>query len=280
MASVWDVADVLVGQVSSALYPNGTGQPSVPGNQCIVYAGWPTESRLDDDLRAGKAHITVYPRPEERNTTRYAPKQHVMSIKPATITLASAGSKLTVGGAMPSPFTPHNVAALIDGVAFIYPAQANDTLTSIATGLATLIAAKYPGTTSAGPVITLPAGVSVTAARVGTTGTVTTEWERQEQSFQIIVWANDPTSRKAIGSAIRNALSQIHDLTMADGFGANVKYQRSVYLDSMQKEKLYRHDLFYCVEYATTVTQTVATVVAAEVIFEDMQGDVIASRTY
>lgn len=280
MASVWDVADVLVAQVSAALYPNGTGQPSVPGNQCIVYAGWPTESRLDDDLAVGKAHITVYPRPEERNTTRYAPKQHVMAIKPAAITLTSAGSALTVGGAMPSPFTPHNVAALIAGVAFIYPVQTNDTLTSIATGLATLLAARYPGTTNTGPVITLPAGVSVTAARVGTTGTVTTEWERQEQSFQIIVWANDPASRKAIGSAIRGAFSKIHDLTMADGFGSNIKYQRSVYLDTMQKEKLYRHDLFYCVEYGTTETEEIATVVAAQIIFEDQFGDVIVQRTY
>lgn len=280
MASVWDVADVLAARVTSALYPNGTGQPSIVGNVCKVYPGWPTESQLDDDLRIGKAHVTVYPRPEERNTTRYAPAQHVMSIQPATVTLTSAGSKLTVGGAMPSPFTPHNVAALIAGVAFIYPVQSTDTLTSIATSLAVLIAAKYPGTTNSGPVITLPAGVSVTAARVGTTGVVTTEWERQEQSFQIIVWANDPDSRKAIGSAIRDAFAQIHDLTMADGFGAHIVYQRSVYLDSMQKEKLYRHDLYYCIEYATTVSETIATVVAAQVIFEDQYGDVIASRTY
>jgi len=280
MSDISDVLNVLTAQCSAFVYPNGTSQPSVCGSMVKVYPGWPTASSLDQDLQAGTVNVSIFPAGQERNTTRYRPKQSVMSVAAATITLVSAGSTLTVGGAMPSPFTLHNVAALIAGQAFIYPVQASDTLTSIATGLSALIAAKYPGTVNSGTVITLPAGVRVTAARVGTSGQISTEWERQDQRIQITVWAPDPTTRTAVSAAIKTAFAQISNLTMPDGYGSNIKPAGSLLSDVLEKAKTYRRDLFYLVEYATTVTQQIATVVAAELIFEDMQGDPLASRTY
>lgn len=280
MADVQDVLTTMAAQIAGFVYPNGTGSPSVTAKPINIIPGWPMPEQIDRDMPQGISDISIFPTTMERNTTRYRPKQKVMSIKAATITLTASGNTLTVGGAMPSPFTPHNVAALIAGQAFIYPVQASDTLTSIATGLSTLIAAKYPGTTNTGPLITLPRGVSVTAARVGTTGQVTTEWERQSQVFQFTVWAPDPATRATIGNAIKVALSQIAFVTMVDGYDARVRYLRNMLMDDTQKVTTYRRDFWYEIEYATTVTQQLATVVAAEVIFEDMLGNVLAERTY
>lgn len=280
MADVQDVLDTVAAQIAGFVYPNGTGNTSVSGKAINVFPGWPLPEQIDSDMPQGIADVSVYATPTERNTTRYRPKQKVMSIAPATITLTAGNGTLTAGGAVPTPFTPHNVAALIGGQAFIYPVQSGDTLTSVATGLANLIAAKYPGTTNSGPVITLPAGVSASAARVGTTGTITTEWERQTQIFQITVWAPDPGTRKAIGAAIKDALSQIAFITMSDGYGARICYHRNVLSDEAEKVRVYRRDLYYEIEYATTATKQIATVVATEVEVETQDGAPIFNRTY
>jgi hypothetical protein len=281
MSDASDVLSTLGALIAGYLYPNGSGQTSVTSNQINVMDGWPLPDQIDCDMPQGIADVSTYPVPgTERNVTRYAPKSHVMSIVKATLTLTVSGNTITVGGAMPSPFTPHNMAVMIAGKAFIYPIQVGDALTSIATGLAALIAAAYPGTTSSGAVITLAAGANVQAARVGTTGTTAIEWERQVQTFQITVWAPDPVTRSTIASAIKVALAQISFITMPDGFGARIRYLRNAWSDATQKERTYRRDLFYDIEYATTVTKNIATVVATEVQFQDKQGDPVATRTY
>ncbi|MBB3258217.1 hypothetical protein F4827_003085 [Paraburkholderia bannensis] len=280
MADVQDVLNTVAAQIAGFVYPSGTAQPSVTGKAIKVFPGWPMPNQIDIDMPQGVADVSVYATPTERNTTRYRPKQKVMAIATATISLSAGVGTLTVGGSMPSPFTPHNVAAIVGGQAFVYPVQASDTLTSVATGLANLIAAEYPGTTNSGPVITLPRGVSASAARVGTTGTVTTEWERQSQIFQITVWAPDPSTRATIGAAIKSALSQIAFITMPDGYGARIRYQRNVLSDAAEKVHVYRRDLYYDIEYATTSTKQIATVVATEVELETQDGAPILTRTY
>lgn len=282
MSDISDVLNIVASQCVSCVYPNGTAQPSVTGKKIRVYPGWPTSSSLDQDLQAGNTNVSIFPAGPERNTTRYRPQAKVMSITQATITLTAENGTLVVGGAMPAPFTAHNVAALIGGRAFIYAVQAGDTLISIATGLTALIAASYPGTSNTGAIITLPEGVNASVARVGTTGQVTTEWERQIQRIQITIWAPEPNDRNEVGSAIKSGFSQFSSLTMPDGFGAWIKSMGQIptLSDLLEKAKTYRRDLFYDVEYATTVTKTVATVVATKLQFQDTQGDPIATRTY
>lgn len=281
MADVLDVMNTLATQIAGYVYPNGTGQASVTGGSINIFAGWPLPDQIDGDMPQGIADVSIFPVPNvEQNTTRYKPAQKVMSVVEPTLTLMASANVVTVGGAMPSPFTPHNLALLLGGTPFIYSVQSTDTLTSIATGLATLLAAVYPGTTSSGPVITLPAGSVPIVARVGTTGTVTTEWERQKQLFQITVWAPDPGTRGTIGAAIKTALSQIAFLTMPDGYGARIQYRRNALSDETQRVRTYRRDLFYEIEYATTVTQQLATVVATKVTFETQTGVPIITRTY
>lgn len=263
MADLSDVEDALVALIAQTLYPNGTAQPSVPGVACIVYAGWPTASRLDADLVAGKTHVTVFPTPTERNTTRYPKDWQTQAITPATLTLTISGQTVTVGGAMPSPFSVHNLAVLANGKNYVYAVQATDTLAGIATALAALLAVDFPGTTSTGAVITCPVSCHLAAAKVGTSGTSIREIRRQERVFQITVWSDTPAHRNAVIQPVDVALAATQFLTMADGTAARLIYKGSPITDNNQKAKLYRRDLMYTVEYATTQIETDYQVVAA-----------------
>ncbi|MFX5752304.1 hypothetical protein ABTE32_23070, partial [Acinetobacter baumannii] len=65
---------------------------------CRIYAGWPTPAQLDADLAVGTAHITVFNRPESKNTTRYQTVPQDLTITPPALTLAISGRTVTVGG--------------------------------------------------------------------------------------------------------------------------------------------------------------------------------------
>lgn len=280
MSDISDVLYIVAAQVSGFVYPNGTGQPSVTGGVIRVFPGWPAQAALDQDLANGITNVSVYPSGPEVNRTRYSTEQHVLSVAQATISLVDNGDgTLTIGGSVPSPFSMHNLAVLIQGQAFIYPVQPSDTLTSIAAGLASLLAAKYPGITSSGPVITLTQGVRASAVRVGTSGQVGTEWERQMQRVQVTVWAPTPDARNQVSTAIRTAFAKITFLSMPDGFGAWIKPAGSQLMDSLQKAVLYRRDLFFEIEYPTTTTQTIATVVAHKTQYQAPDGSPLLIST-
>lgn len=276
MADLSDVEQALVTLIAQTMYPNGTAQPSVANVPCVVYAGWPTASRLDDDLVAGKVHITVFPRPEERNTTRYSTEWQQLSLNTATITLTISGQTITVGGAMPAPFTAHNVMAMVNGKPYVYAVQAIDTLTSIATALAALINADVTAS-SAGAVITIPAPARISAARVGITGTAIREIRRQERTFQITIWADTPAHRDAVSQPIDVALTVAQFLTMPDTTGARLIYKGSPVSDAQEKANLYRRDLLYSVEYATTQTEVETQVTQ---IVENVSSAVVGAKAY
>jgi hypothetical protein len=254
MADEYDVMDVLAGLSAQAIYPDGTGQASVAGVPVIAYAGWPTRSRLDADLALGKTHVSVYARPEEKNTTRYMTQTQSGPPVTPTITLAAAGQAVTIGGAMPSPFTAHNLAVFVNSKPYLYAVQQNDTLTGIATALAVLIAVDVAGTTSSGPVIAVAAGAKVGALRVATTGGGIREVSRQERRFQITVWSDTPDHRVAVVRPIKALLADSHFITLPDGTAGRLIYAGGGGPnDNPQDAKLYRHDLFYSCEYGTTV---------------------------
>lgn len=249
MADISDVSAALVSLIAQTLYPNGTGQQSVAGLSVMVYAGWPTADTLDKDLRTGKAHVSVFPTATERNTTRYM-KQWVPVTTPVqTLILTINGQAITISGTVA---VPQIVMAMVDYLPYVYVVQAGDTLTSIATGLAALI----PGATSLGAVVTVPASVILTAARVGATGTSIMEIRRQERVMQLSIWSETPAHRDAVAQPVDVALANTSFLTMADQTQARLIYKGSRIDDSQQKAKLYRRDLLYSVEYATTISET------------------------
>ena len=85
MSDVSDVLLVLAKTVAAICYPTLTydqidqnwddgklwdaaNQKSLTGRNILVYPGWPVSNSLDDDLAAGNAHISIFPKAEERNT--------------------------------------------------------------------------------------------------------------------------------------------------------------------------------------------------------------------
>jgi hypothetical protein len=272
MADLTDVSNALVALVAQTLYPNGTGQPSVAGIGIRIYPGWPNPQQLDSDLKAGIANVSIYPRPEERNTTRYSKDWKPLAVNAPTLTLTINGQQVTVGGTVPTANNPQNVAVIANGQSFTYVATLSDTLTGIATALSALISSGIPGTTNAGPIITLPNTARISATRIGTNGTMIRELRRQERLFQITTWSDTPDHRDAVVKPTDVALAATPFMTLIDQSAARMIYKGSPITDQYQKDKLYRRDLFYTVEYATTQT-----IDGTQVITEQIT---IAPQTY
>lgn len=280
MADLSDVSNTLVGVIAGILYPNGTAQPSVIGADCRIGSGWPTSAQLDPDLKAGIVNVSVYPMNIERDVPHFMEAWLLINHFAPTVTLTASARTVTVGGTLPTPAIAQNVAAVIGGNAFAYSVQASDTLNSIASALATLIAVTYPGTTSSGAVITLPTSAPQVSLRTGGTALMGKEVGRQVRDYRMVIWAPTPALRDATAKAIDPVLRQMNFLTLPDGFGGRLKYARTDIVDQQEKANLYRRDLCYSVEYPTTVTEVATDVTVGVMDLTDPTGAVIKQRIY
>ena len=251
MADISDVFNALVGLVAGFVYPNGTSQPPVAGSAVKIYPGWPITQQLDTDLLAGVCHVSVYPWGKPRNTTRYLTDFRETATDTATLTLTKVGQTVTVGGTVPSASNPTNLVAFVDSIPYVYQALPSDTLTSIAAALTAQIAAAVPGTTSSGPVITLPPSARIGAVRVGVTATVSNAVRTQERVFQVRVWANTPMNRDLIAAAIGTGFAPISRITLPDTSVGMVHSSDGPQSDQFEKSVLYWRDLMVSVEYST-----------------------------
>lgn len=253
MADLNDVCNQLVTLATQAIYPNGTGQISAIAGavSCKIYQGWPIPQQLDTDLQNGLINVSIFALQTERNTSRYSKDWQQLTVNATTLTALVSGQTITISGTISSP---QNVMAQVDGKPYVYPVQANDTLTSIATALSALIAVQVVGTTSAGAVITIPTGKKIQVARTGANGTNIREIKRQERVFQITVWANTPDARTSVASILDAALGDVPRITLADQSVARITYKGSPMNDNFEKSRIYRRDLTYSVEFATTQT--------------------------
>ena len=279
MADQTDVETSLVNLLVGVAYPNGTSQAPGQGYPVLAMPGWPTPETVDATMATGKICCWVYSRPEVRETTRFPYQWQTQGITPATITATVSGNTVTIGGAMPSPFSAHNVFVLMGGQAFGYAVQASDTLSTIAATLASQINAVYAGTSSAGPVLTVGKG-PLPIARVGTVGQSVLEIGRFEQQFQICIAASTPAARTALSAAVMPVLMATSWLTMPDGTAARLRVKSPVDVDSSQKVAVYRRDIRVAVEYAVTQTQSTATVEAVPTTFTGTYASAIPSRSF
>lgn len=261
MADLSDVSNMLVAQIAAYLYPSGTGTPASPvvGFPVRIYAGWPQPETLASDLAAGTGHISVYPTDTEKPLLATVRDWQIQSLPAPTITASVAGQVVTLGGTVSAG---QNVAMLVNDKAYVVSAQTGNTLASLATALAVLISADTPATANAGAV-TVPAANSLNA-RVGTTGTMIRQLRRQQKTFQITAWANCDGPRNQLGQAIDQAIEPLSRAALPDGSIAVLHYRRSRQDDGMQKQRIYRRDVFYAVDYATTQTTSATSVVASQ----------------
>lgn len=257
MPDLSEVEAVLVSLATQFLYPHGTAAASATGDPCKVFRGWPIPGNLDRDLKDGIVNVSVFPLDGEQNVTRYCREWMELPSPPITMTLTATANTITVGG---TPCCPVNAAVLVNGKPFVYPVQATDTPTTIATALASLINT-WAAASSNGPVITVPASITL-EGRVGAVGEVVQEIKRQKKGFRITAWCNGPLVRDAIARTLDAALSDLSFISLSDGTSGRIRYERTHTIDSAQRVGLYRRDLDYSVEYATTVVRKAAEVVA------------------
>jgi hypothetical protein len=249
MADQSDVEVTLVNVASAALYPNGTGEVSVPGPDCRIYRGWPNSAALDADLAAAKINVTVFPTGDPgRTTTRYAEQWMGEPVQP-TLTAIVDGTSVTFGG---SADIGQIAGILADGVSYAYRTRAGDTPQSVAANLAamargnSIVRLSYSTLTIA--------GAGDLLARVVADAPVQNEVRRQEQGFRITCWCPTPATRDAAAAAIDQALSSQRFITLSDGTSGRLTYVGTTVFDQSQNARLYRRDLNYNVEYATVVS--------------------------
>jgi hypothetical protein len=249
MADQSDVETELVALVSSALYPSGTGAGSVPGPVCRIYRGWPKAAALNADLAAGRINVTVFPSGlAMRNTTRY-PSEWITAELTPTLTVAVAGPVVTFGG---SASSGQLAGVRVDGRSYVYRTTAADTPTSVAANIAIL--ARADGFVLQSYATLTFENSSDVLARVVADASGLMEVRRQTQGFRVICWCPSPLLRDAVAVAIDTVLAMTHFMTMPDGTAARLIFSGSTVLDQSQDAILYRRDLAYTVEYATTIT--------------------------
>jgi hypothetical protein len=260
MADETDVESTLVGILAAALYPNGTAQACAAGVKTFIFRGWPTPQQQEAAKTGGFVNVSVASRNGvERNVSRYPILAQTLVPAAHTLTAAVLNNTITIGGTVS---TPQNVLVLV-GQQFqtSYAVQAGDTLSSIAAAVAAMINAAFPGTSASGTKITVPTGRQL-IARIAGQGKIITETKRQEKSFQVTVWAPPCTDKTKDADAWRNAVVNVIDpalsalirIVLSDNTFGHIYYERSISLDAAQAEGLYRRDLFYWVEYPTTIT--------------------------
>lgn len=253
MADMTDVADVLVGIIAAAVYPNGTAQPPAGGVQAKIYQGWPAPAALNADLAKQIANITVWPTDKTKVTTRRAPEWQLIAPPAPTLvaTVTGAAKTVTLSGTVT---IPQAVCLIVDGKDYAYGVQAGDTLASIATALDNLVSVDQSAT-AVGAVLTIPNSHTL-VARVVANGTSAAEVARELRVFTVSIWADCFDHREPLSKVVGPALAALTHLTLPDGTGATVDYAGSRQVDTEQRQGIYRRDIDLAIEYGTIVTRT------------------------
>ncbi len=253
MADQSDVEQVLAAIVAGVLYPTGPEGTSIAGAPCRVHRGWPDAATLDADLLAGRVTITIVGDARgQRTTTRFPDEWRPMRAAAPTLQVGVTGNVATFGGTA----DPGQLAGILaNQVAAVHRTVAGDTPDAVAAALADALAG-VPGPLSAtvaqGPEVEVP-GAWAVVARVFADQPSIRETRRQMQAFRVICWCPDPQSRDLIATSIDSAIATSDFLSLPDGMAGRVRYLGSVASDRAQDAALYRRDLIYTVDYATTL---------------------------
>ena len=248
MADISDVEAALCGLIEQAIYPNGTAQPSISNALVKIYRGWPTNRALNADLAVDTQTVTVFSKENStKDTSRYRRVWRTTSETSPTLTVQCVGDTGSFGGMGGAGQT---AGLTVGGVAYSWTVTAGDTPSSVAAGVASII----PNATSAGSAVTVD-GARLSGRVVGS-GTATMETRRQEQGIMIAVWCSTPAGRDLLAGSVDNSLSNTDWFPLSDGTVARLRYHETFETDVSENANLYRRNLNYVVEYATTMAMT------------------------
>lgn len=252
MADQADVETALAAIVGGALYPGGLEAGcAVAGAMCRIYRGWPVPAALDADLAAGRVNVSIATvAGSQVVTTRYPDQWRVIAPALPTLGASVADGVVVFAG---SATAGQVVALLVDGRAVVHRTVAGDTPQSVAAALTAELLQVGVRAAAGGAAVTIGGARSI-VARITADQPSQRETRRQRQRFAVTCWCADPATRDAIGSAIDAALSAIDFIGLADGSSGRLLFVASVTSDLWEDAALYRRELTYSVDYATTVS--------------------------
>lgn len=257
MADLSTVEKAMVTQVAAVLFPSvsylpGAKVASVPaGMTCKLFRGWPIAADLDADMLAGRAQVSVFPEPGmSRNTTRHLQQWQTPAAGVPTLTVAVDGADVTFGGTGGAG----QVAGLAIGaspnpVAYAYRLLSGDDPADVAAAFEAMI----EGSSAAGAVLTCPS--ASVAARVVADAEALRVTRMQQQGIRVSIWAPTPDARDTLAALVDAGLSDLRRFELSDGSWARVWFRMTATMDAPQKERLWRRDLGFLVEYATTIVE-------------------------
>ncbi len=252
MADQSDVEQSLAAAIARLLYPGGasvTGMgASAVGPPARVYRGWPDDVALARDLAAGTLNVTVAAdAANQTTTTRYSNEWLPTEILEPTLSGAVFGNTAVFAG----DAGPGQIAGLlVDGFAAVHRTVIGDTPVTVALAIATGLASRNAMASGASVLVL---GARRMKARVVADQPGVRETRRQRVVFRVVCWCPDPASRDTLASLIDSQLSDIAFLDLPDGLAGRLRIVASTPTDRAQTAGLYRRDLLYSVEYATTI---------------------------
>jgi hypothetical protein len=222
-----------------------------------IYRGWPSTASLRIDLAASTLNVTVFPKADtSRNTTRWAEGLVLTRMATASLTVNVTGTSATFAGSVGAG---QLAGLMVDSVAVVHRTATGDTPELVAAALAELIRTQRIALVN-GATVTVP-GAGLLLARVVADQPVLCWTRSQMQQFRISCWCPDPSSRDCIASTIDNALSAVSFIALSDGSSGRLHYVGTTEFDQSQDAALYRRDLVYSVDYLTTVSNTLPTMI-------------------
>jgi len=246
-----DVEVALVGQIQSILYPTSTTEVSAIGAICRVYRGWPLSASLNADLAAGIVNVSVLPIANSiKPLVSFNDGWLGGAVAPGMVATTFGNSVVFLGTAGIGQLA----GLLVDGVPYVYSSVAGDTVLDVAAQLATMVAGNIAAISS-GDTVTVPGAISVVGRAAADVG----QWQeirRQRQSFSIIFYCSTPQLRDAAVAWVDLGLAALRFVALADGSSGRVVFGDTVSQDQNQIASIYRRDLTYHVEYATTLSMT------------------------
>ncbi len=267
MADLSDVSKGLVSAIAGILFPGaydpGSDETSVLAWQAPVrgtmtdcrtirlYWGFPSANDITGELVAGKVHVSVSAEAgTTKLTTRFEQRWRRGPPRIPTLAAGLVGEVVT--------FTGEASATQVVGIlvnhgpsagSYAYRCTPADTPQSVAATLAAAIA----GASASGAALTL-AGEDI-LARVVCDQAATMEVRRQQQGFRIACWAPTPQARETVAGAVDAGLAGTPWLTLADGSLGRLIYRATETDDLPGKDRLWRRDLSYTIEYPTLLSK-------------------------
>jgi hypothetical protein len=276
MADQSAVETALVNLISAVLYPQGTAAPSVLNTLCRVYRGWPHTGSLDKDLAAGALNVTVFPDPHRLSvTTRYSADGQVYAPTQPSYTISADAFSVTIGG---TPGAGQVVGVLVDDIAVVHRTGATDQPALVAAILAADLT-NYRMALVSGATITVP-GAGRIIGRAVADQTLISENRRQRQLFRVTLWCPSPALRDAAAAAIDAALAAVQFIALPDGTSGRLLFHGSIVFDQAENAALYRRDLHYTVEYATTLAAVLPTMIFGDASFAVAHTDGASGAAY